>query len=104
MDYEVCNLLQSWGLGSYTNLFRANSITYTTMMSLGTAEIRELFPIMGHRVIFQRNLDNLRNIRQPNVLVYETPNIYVGGFQEPSNTYFVSNGYVEDDSDAVLFF
>ncbi|XP_055847845.1 uncharacterized protein LOC129913286 [Episyrphus balteatus] len=100
MDAEVCHLLQMWGLGNYINLFRQNSITSSSMALLGPAEIRELFPNIGHRTIFTRNLEEYRTRYHPQILTYATGDVYINSYPAPEVSSYLSLNYEDTD----LFF
>ncbi|XP_055919725.1 uncharacterized protein LOC129951543 [Eupeodes corollae] len=66
MDDDVCNLLREWGLENYIDIFKENAITSMSLPLLGASEIKEMLPVIGHRVLFMRNLEEWRRAMHPN--------------------------------------
>ncbi|XP_031329188.1 uncharacterized protein LOC116160584 [Photinus pyralis] len=59
--YEVEKLLSEWGFEKYINAFKDQEIDTVTLRHIEDAELRELIPLAGPRVMFKAQLKLWRN-------------------------------------------
>ncbi|XP_061705731.1 uncharacterized protein LOC133516791 [Cydia pomonella] len=62
MDEDVRKLLITWNLEEYMEIFEKNKISVDCLNLLDDSMIRELFPTIGDRAIFQKNFQNWKSI------------------------------------------
>ncbi|CAH0721225.1 unnamed protein product, partial [Brenthis ino] len=64
MEEDIKALLEAWHLEGYVELFAKNKINIDCLHLLDVQMIKELFPVIGDRAIFTKNLENWVKLAQ----------------------------------------